>query len=264
MSKVAVFFLMALFFLTACKENPKEQEDQIKDLRSRLPSMIGLLSIADIKKNADPKVFDISLLINPHVLTKKTNPSYMNTYINMLPSELIMVFCENKEVNHRLRKYISQEKYLNLNIFDDDNEQISSYKITPKFCEEHGLKDYNIAENINKQLKQGFYDEEFLKSYYVPMMSKVLPNEFEKGFTVTHVVPGPGSRINIFITYKPNENEDLDTATYKLEDKIQSIYAKACSNKDSRDNIAMFQEFTWHGIINDEEVTSLTASQDCK
>lgn len=262
MCKIFLILLITVFTLTAWEKTDKKDVNLEKDLHSRLPKTFGLLQLTEVKSNQNN--MDVFMLLNPLILSKQSNPSFIETYKKMLPFAISGIFCNGKIVNPALRKFINDKNNINLTIIDSSKEKISNLTINPDFCKTNGQENFDITSKINKQLEQGYYDDEFLQKFYVPLMNKDIPNEFSPNFTITKVTSSTGSNLHIYISYKPDDKLSIHQATYKLDEMLQNIYSAACRNEASKRDIAMFHEFTWHGIINEKEVTKLTASKDCR
>ncbi|MDD6176870.1 MAG: hypothetical protein UHG91_09590 [Succinivibrionaceae bacterium] len=263
MFKKILIITVSLLALQGC-EKEESSENLTADFKSRLPPLYGLINFDEISLNNDKTIYTINTHIKKSDFTLKSNPSYADTYVKQVPSALSGLFCTNKTINPKFRKFINPESTAKLIIEDEDKALISELTIDQQFCKDNGFDDFNVNKEINKQIQQGFYDEEYLKAYYVPLMNKALPNEFAPNFTITKVTGGPGSKLDIFITYTPPQGEPSEKSEYLLENKIQEIYTNACANEASKKDIEMFHSFTWHGIINEKEVINLTASRNCK
>jgi hypothetical protein len=255
--------LIAVFCINACNKYQITNADLAEDLKKQIPPDINKLHTQSIIPNADGNGIDVLFELNSDVLTLKDNPSYAATYVTMLPDVFLGAFCDDKKVKPNMHKYVNTKNYLNIQINDANDEQLLLLKLTPEYCINYGINNFDASTAFKKQLKQGYYDENFLNIFYVPLMNKALPSKVNDQLTVTHAVAGPGSKLYIYLSYEPKNNETMDVAINNLNQEIQTIYALTCKNKDSRRLIGMLDEFSWFGSINDKEVTKLTASKTC-
>lgn len=255
--------LVAALTITACNRYKIDNTDLADDLQRQMPKNINQLHTESITPNADKKGVDILFILSKEVLTLKSNPSYAATYATLIPDGFLGIFCDGKKVKPNMHKYINTNNYINIEIQDEDKQRLIDLKLTPEYCKDYGIHNFDASIAIKKQLKQGFYDEIFLNTYYVPLINKALPNKLSDKITITHAMAGPGSKIYVYLSYKPDENESQETAVSNLNREIEGIYTLTCKNKNSRRLISMLDEFSWFGQINDKNVTKITASKTC-
>ena len=128
MFKKILIITVSLLALQGC-EKEESSENLTADFKSRLPPLYGLINFDEISLNNDKTIYTINTHIKKSDFTLKSNPSYADTYVKQVPSALSGLFCTNKTINPKFRKFINPESTAKLIIEDEDKALISELTI---------------------------------------------------------------------------------------------------------------------------------------
>ncbi len=258
-NKIALALPLAFALLTGCY-----QANDPAQLSQELEKMLTSQNDGDTVQSNPLDKYGVEVTIKKNSLNIKDNPEQVEIFKKTTPEFLVKALCQGTIISNTASKFVNKKNYLKIIYTDKNGTVFSEEVIKNDYCENNKHNNFNATKAFEKQEKQGFYDEAFLKKFYIPLLAKNLPNEIAPNLTIDRVNAGPGSELHFYVVYNPVKEENSQVSIDVLDSYLEQIYDQTCRNPSSKHLISMLDKMKWHGLIHNKEVTNLVASKNCK
>ena len=174
-----------------------------------------------------------------------------------------MILCYHNKPKKKFADFVKNDNFLFIKVKNLDVEDYAKVIFNKDFCANMELKD-DISSKNDQQIAQGYYDEDYLRTYIAPELNQTLPKNLTNSLVLQKVKVGPGSKL----TYTLNlydENilaDDEDLAITK--DVILNTFEKTlCQTKNFNSLLQMLLEVEIILVADKKLLASTTMTHTC-
>lgn len=249
---------------TLCANKVTPLTQTINKLRKALTtSKLHRSSVIAINQSANQKGFIIDWKLDENTLSNFSNLTTLDARQRLLQKSFAMILCYHNKPKKKFADFVKNDNFLFIKVKNLDVEDYAKVIFNKDFCANMELKD-DISSKNDQQIAQGYYDEDYLRTYIAPELNQTLPKNLTNSLVLQKVKVGPGSKLTYTLNlYDKNilaDDEDLAIT----KDVILNTFEKTlCQTKNFNSLLQMLLEVEIILVADKKLLASTTMTHTC-